>query len=118
MSLTTKVVVDEVEVLLSLMKRWNISTKGKADEEKLKKPALDLSQKLTSLLSLSSIGTFVLNSALIVEKKLLKVTPAEFMRHAHHWLILLGRYICKARKPDCPLCPVADLCRFKGKTIA
>lgn len=72
MSLTTKVVVDEVEVLLSLMKRWNISTKGKADEEKLKKPALDLSQKLTSLLSLSSIGTFVLNSALIVEKKLLK----------------------------------------------
>ena len=55
---------------------------------------------------------------LAVEKKLLKVTPAEFMRHAHHWLILLGRYICKARKPDCPLCPVADLCRFKGKTIA
>jgi endonuclease-3 len=55
---------------------------------------------------------------LAVEKKLLKATPAEFMRHAHHWLILLGRYICKARKPDCPVCPVADLCRFKGKTTA
>jgi endonuclease-3 len=55
---------------------------------------------------------------LAVEKKLLKATPAEFMRHAHHWLILLGRYICKARKPDCPVCPVADLCRFKGKTAA
>jgi endonuclease-3 len=55
---------------------------------------------------------------LAVEKKLLKATPAEFMRHAHHWLILLGRYICNARKPDCPVCPVADLCRFKGKTTA
>jgi endonuclease-3 len=55
---------------------------------------------------------------LAVEKKLLKATPAEFMRHAHHWLILLGRYVCKARKPDCPACPVADLCRFKGKTTA
>ncbi len=53
---------------------------------------------------------------LAVEKKLLKVTPAAYMRHAHHWLILLGRYICKARKPDCPACPVSDLCRFKGKT--
>lgn len=53
---------------------------------------------------------------LAVEKKLLKVTPEAYMRHAHHWLILLGRYICKARKPECPKCPVADLCRFKGKT--
>lgn len=53
---------------------------------------------------------------LAVEKRLLKATPDEFALHAHHWLILLGRYICKARKPDCPKCIVADVCRFKGKT--
>ncbi len=53
-----------------------------------------------------------------VEKKLVTRIPAEFMRHAHHWLILHGRYVCKARKPDCPNCVVADLCKFKGKTIA
>jgi len=57
-------------------------------------------------------------TVLAVEKKLLKVTPEKYMLHAHHWLILLGRYICKARKPDCPACPVIDLCRFKGKTTA
>ncbi|MDE0537188.1 MAG: endonuclease III [Rhodospirillales bacterium] len=51
-----------------------------------------------------------------VEKKLEKNTPPQFMLHAHHWLILHGRYVCKARKPDCPACTVADLCRFKGKT--
>ena len=51
-----------------------------------------------------------------VEKKLEKTTPPRFMLHAHHWLILHGRYVCKARKPDCPACSVADLCRFKGKT--
>lgn len=51
-----------------------------------------------------------------VEKKLVKKTPDEFALHAHHWLILLGRYVCKARKPDCPKCPVIDFCRFKGKT--
>ncbi|MBT6095146.1 MAG: endonuclease III [Rhodospirillaceae bacterium] len=55
-------------------------------------------------------------TVLAVEKKLLKVTPDAYMLHAHHWLILLGRYICKARKPDCPACPVIELCRFKGKT--
>jgi len=53
---------------------------------------------------------------LAVEKKLLKVTPPEFALHAHHWLILLGRYVCKARKPDCPNCRVSDVCAFKGKT--
>lgn len=53
---------------------------------------------------------------LAVEKKLLKATPDEFALHAHHWLILLGRYTCKARKPDCPKCIVSDVCRFKGKT--
>jgi len=52
-----------------------------------------------------------------VERKLEKVVPARFRLHAHHWLILHGRYICKARKPDCPACAVADLCRFKGKTL-
>lgn len=53
-----------------------------------------------------------------VEKKLEKAVPPEFKLHAHHWLILHGRYTCKARKPDCPSCIVADLCRFKGKTTA
>lgn len=51
-----------------------------------------------------------------VEKKLEKRTPPEFMQHAHHWLILHGRYLCKARKPDCWRCPVEDLCKFKPKT--
>ncbi|MBP2293835.1 endonuclease III [Azospirillum rugosum] len=53
-----------------------------------------------------------------VEAKLLKVVPKAYRRHAHHWLILHGRYVCKARKPDCPACPVADLCGFKDKTTA
>ncbi len=53
-----------------------------------------------------------------VEKKLLKAVPPVYMRHAHHWLILHGRYICKARKPDCWRCIVADLCPFKPKTSA
>ena len=52
-----------------------------------------------------------------VEKKFLKSTPSEFMLHAHHWLILLGRYVCKARKPDCPICVVREFCNFKAKTI-
>lgn len=51
-----------------------------------------------------------------VELKLDKIIPAEFKRHAHHWLILHGRYVCKARKPDCPTCVVNDLCGFKDKT--
>ena len=50
-----------------------------------------------------------------VEKKLLKVTPPEFAKDAHHWLILHGRYVCKARKPDCARCVVAGLCGFRGK---
>ena len=45
-----------------------------------------------------------------------RVTPARFKRHAHHWLILHGRYICIARKPKCPECVIADICRFKAKT--
>ncbi len=51
-----------------------------------------------------------------VELKLLKRTPSRFMHHAHHWLILHGRYVCKARVPECPTCVVADICGFKGKT--
>jgi endonuclease-3 len=52
----------------------------------------------------------------IVEEKLLKVVPPEFRRDAHHWLILHGRYICKARRPECPICPIADLCEYRRKT--
>ena len=50
-----------------------------------------------------------------VEQKLLKVTPPQFARDAHHWLILHGRYVCKARQPECGRCVVADLCHYKGK---
>ena len=53
---------------------------------------------------------------LAVEKKLLQAVPGRYRLHAHHWLILHGRYVCKARKPDCPACILADLCAFKGKT--
>lgn len=51
-----------------------------------------------------------------VEAKLLKVIPDKYMNHAHHWLILHGRYVCKARKPDCAQCDVYDICGFKDKT--
>ena len=53
---------------------------------------------------------------LAVELKLLKITPSEFLRNAHHWLILHGRYVCLARKPKCPTCLIRDLCEFKHKT--
>ena len=53
-----------------------------------------------------------------VELKLLKRVPEEYKLHAHHWLILHGRYTCKARTPLCPGCVVNDLCTFKGKTVA
>jgi endonuclease III len=51
-----------------------------------------------------------------VEKAFLKVIPADYLFHAHHWLILHGRYCCKARKPDCSACVIADLCKSKDKT--
>ncbi|MHB8668106.1 MAG: endonuclease III [Burkholderiales bacterium] len=57
-------------------------------------------------------------SALEVERNLVKFVPPEFRLHAHHWLILHGRYVCKARKPQCPACAIADLCEFKAKTRA
>ncbi len=52
-----------------------------------------------------------------VELKLEKVVPDEFKRDAHHWLILHGRYVCKARKPECAACIIADLCEYPGKSI-
>lgn len=52
-----------------------------------------------------------------VERKLLKFMPAEFKKDAHHWLLLHGRYCCKAVKPDCAHCPIADLCEYKKKTL-
>jgi endonuclease III len=54
---------------------------------------------------------------LAVELGLLKVIPEQYMLHAHHWLILHGRYICKARKPECWRCPIAQWCRFEPKSL-
>jgi endonuclease-3 len=53
-----------------------------------------------------------------VERELERRTPAKWKQHAHHWLILHGRYICKARKPDCHRCPVAQICLYKAKVFA
>ena len=53
-----------------------------------------------------------------VEEKLLKVVPEEFKLDAHHWLILHGRYVCKARKPECPQCLIRDLCEYRHKTVS
>ena len=52
-----------------------------------------------------------------VEDKLMKVVPEEFRKDAHHWLILHGRYVCKARKPLCPACAIRDLCAYRHKTV-
>jgi endonuclease-3 len=51
-----------------------------------------------------------------VENKLLKLTPPEYLKNAHHWLILHGRYVCLARKPGCPQCLIRDLCEYRQKT--
>ncbi len=56
-------------------------------------------------------------NVLEVEKALMQAVPEPFMHDAHHWLILHGRYVCKARKPDCPACLIWDLCEYPGKTI-
>ena len=53
-----------------------------------------------------------------VEQRLLKFVPERYRKDAHHWLILHGRYVCKARKPDCPRCLISDLCEFRQKTRA
>lgn len=52
-----------------------------------------------------------------IEDGLLKVIPAEYLLNAHHWLLLHGRYVCKARKPECPRCPLVDLCAYRHKTV-
>ncbi|MBU2709728.1 endonuclease III [Zooshikella harenae] len=57
-------------------------------------------------------------NVLEVEKRLLRVVPKDFLLDAHHWLILHGRYVCKARKPQCGSCIIEDLCEYKEKTIA
>lgn len=62
------------------------------------------------------IGLAPGKTVLEVERKLLKLIPQEFRLDAHHWLILHGRYVCKARKPNCPECMLRDLCEFKQKT--
>jgi endonuclease III len=62
------------------------------------------------------IGLSAGQNPLAVEKDLMKIVPAEFGMHAHHWLILHGRYLCKARKPECWRCPIAQICRFGDKT--
>ena len=62
------------------------------------------------------IGIAPGKTVLEVEKNLLRFIPPEFRHDAHHWLILHGRYICKARKPDCPHCLINDLCEYKEKT--
>jgi endonuclease-3 len=55
---------------------------------------------------------------LAVEQKLLANVPRAFLRNAHHWLLLHGRYVCMARKPDCPGCVIRDLCGYRSKTPA
>ncbi len=57
-------------------------------------------------------------TVLEVERKLLRHVPREYLHDAHHWLILHGRYVCKARRPDCPNCLIADLCDWRDKTTA
>ena len=56
-------------------------------------------------------------TVLAVEKGLMRVIPRPFLQHAHHWLILHGRYVCQARRPDCQNCPIADLCHFPDKSV-
>ena len=64
------------------------------------------------------IGLSEGKNPLAVEQDLERVVPEEFQLHAHHWLILHGRYVCKARKPECPRCLIADICRYEPKTTA
>ena len=62
------------------------------------------------------IGLAAAKTPLAVEQRLLKVIPDSYKRHAHHWLILHGRYVCTARNPNCGNCLIADLCEYKDKT--
>ena len=63
------------------------------------------------------LGLCETTNPLATELALLKVIPKKFLQHAHHWLILHGRYICKARKPECPRCPVRQWCGYAAKVI-
>lgn len=63
-------------------------------------------------------GLAVADTPLAVEQILLRVVPERFMLHAHHWLILHGRYICKAKRPECWRCPIREWCRYEPKTPA
>ncbi|HAJ12669.1 MAG: endonuclease III [Hydrogenophaga sp.] len=63
-------------------------------------------------------GLAVGKTPLAVEQQLLKRVPARYLVDAHHWLILHGRYVCQARKPQCPRCAVAECCNFRNKTTA
>ena len=63
------------------------------------------------------IGLSAGKTPLAVEADLVRAIPAEYGVPAHHWLILHGRYLCKARKPECPRCPIRDLCLFEEKTV-
>lgn len=62
------------------------------------------------------IGLAKGKTPLAVEKQLMKTIPHSFQHDAHHWLVLHGRYVCVARKPHCPVCPIRDLCEYKNKT--
>ncbi|WP_019568221.1 endonuclease III [Thioalkalivibrio sp. ALMg13-2] len=62
------------------------------------------------------IGLAPGKTVLEVEKRLMRLTPKAYLQDAHHWLILHGRYVCKARKPECWRCPIEDLCEYKAKT--
>ncbi len=64
------------------------------------------------------IGIAPGRTPLEVETRLMEVVPERYRRHAHHWLILHGRYVCKARKPECPRCLINDLCEYPAKTTA
>lgn len=63
------------------------------------------------------LGLVEATTPLATEQQLESTIPREFLLHAHHWLILLGRYICKARKPECPRCPVRQWCEYEPKTL-
>ena len=81
-----------------------LSAAGKTDNLKLR----DLVQ--------ASVRVEAGKDVLAVEMGLLKATPERWLEHAHHWLILHGRYTCDARKPRCPECLIRDLCEFRDKT--